>query len=66
MVFEVGPVKIHVLGRTVADQADIDEVGGDVGCCGVEIVVGSGQVSGCCDAAGGDGCGDWIVVVQDE
>ena len=42
MVFEVGPVKIHVLGRTVADQADIDGVGGDAGCCGVEIVVGSG------------------------
>lgn len=68
VVFEMGPVKIHWLVETVgkkdADQVDNDEVGDDVGCCGVEVVVGSDQMSGCCDAAGGDGCDDVIVVVQ--
>ena len=53
MVFEVGPVRIHVLGSVAAAQADIDESGGDVGCCcGVENVVDSG-----------DGCVDEVSVV---
>ena len=57
------PVRIHVLGRAAAAQADIDESGGDAGCCGVESVVDIGQVSDCCDAAGGAGCGDEVVAV---
>ena len=58
------PVRIHVLGSVAAAQADIDESGGDVGCCcGAGNVVDSGQVSDYCDAAGGDGCGDEVVVV---
>ena len=53
MVFEVEPVRIHVLGSVAAAQADIDESGGDVGCCcGVESVVDSG-----------DGCVDEVIVV---
>ena len=57
------PVRIHVLGRAAAAQADIDESGGDAGCCGVESVVDIGQVSDCCDVAGCDGCGEEVDVV---
>ena len=56
MVFEVEPVRSHVLGSVAAAQADVDESGGDVGdvgcCCGVESVVDSG-----------DGCVDEVIVV---
>ena len=58
------PVRIHVLGRAAAAQADIDESGGDAGCCGVESVVDIGQVSDCCDVAGCDEEVDVVVVVQ--
>ena len=50
MVFEVEPVRIHVLGGVAAAQADIDESGGDVGCC-----CGAGNVD--------SGCGDEVIVV---
>ena len=43
-------VRIHVLGSVAAAQADIDESGGDVGCC-----CGAGNVD--------SGCGDEVIVV---
>ena len=45
-------VRIHVLGSVAAAQADIDESGGDVGCC-----CGGGDVDSSCGV-------DVIVVVQ--
>ena len=63
----MGPVETHwlveVVGKKDADQAEIDGVD-DVGCCGVEVVDGSNQMSGCCDVVGGVGCGDVVDVGQ--
>ena len=45
-------VRVHVFGSVAAAQADIDESGGDVGCC-----CGAGNV-----VDSGDGCGDEVIV----